>query len=127
MYKYVFFFLSSSHIDNKIADMLSVKMLQSGMAGGMETLCGQAFGAKQYQKLGTCTYSAIISLTLICLPVCVLWIFMDKFLSLVGQDPLIFGLSRSLGVLQLCSPFGRNVLVNFSLFKFGFNICCIFF
>ncbi|XP_062107445.1 protein DETOXIFICATION 6-like isoform X2 [Humulus lupulus] len=80
---------SWSHIDNKSADKLLVKMLQSGMAGGLETLCGQAFGAEQFHKLGTYTYTAIISLTLICLPVCVLWNFMDKFLSLVGQDPLI--------------------------------------
>ncbi|KAM6567225.1 hypothetical protein CsatA_026353 [Cannabis sativa] len=59
------------------------------MAGGLETLCGQAFGAEQYHKLGTYTYAAIISLSLICLPISVLWIFMDKFLFLVGQDPLI--------------------------------------
>ncbi|KAF4365741.1 hypothetical protein G4B88_020409 [Cannabis sativa] len=63
--------------------------LLSGMAGGLETLCGQAFGAEQYHKLGTYTYAAIISLSLICLPISVLWIFMDKFLFLVGQDPLI--------------------------------------
>lgn len=29
---------------------------QSGMAGGMETLCGQAYGARQYQRVGDYTY-----------------------------------------------------------------------
>ncbi|KAH7533918.1 hypothetical protein FEM48_Zijuj04G0182400 [Ziziphus jujuba var. spinosa] len=34
------------------------------MAGALETLCGQAYGAGQYEKLGMYTYSAMISLLL---------------------------------------------------------------
>ncbi|KAE9449474.1 hypothetical protein C3L33_18621, partial [Rhododendron williamsianum] len=60
-----------------------------GMAGALETLCGQAYGAEQYKKLGIYTYAAIVSLLLVCLPVSVLWIFLDKLLLLLGQDPLI--------------------------------------
>ncbi|KAG5528017.1 hypothetical protein RHGRI_028823 [Rhododendron griersonianum] len=59
------------------------------MAGALETLCGQAYGAEQYKKLGIYTYAAIVSLLLVCLPVSVLWIFLDKLLLLLGQDPLI--------------------------------------
>lgn len=59
------------------------------MAGGLETLCGQAYGSQQYKKLGVYTYSAIISLILVCSPVCFLWIFMDKLLPFVGQDTQI--------------------------------------
>ncbi|KAK6128486.1 hypothetical protein DH2020_037770 [Rehmannia glutinosa] len=33
-----------------------------GMAGALETLCGQAYGAEQYQRVGTFTYGAIMSL-----------------------------------------------------------------
>ncbi|KAG5528005.1 hypothetical protein RHGRI_028812 [Rhododendron griersonianum] len=62
---------------------------QFGMAGALETLCGQAYGAEQYKKLGIYTYAAIVSLLLVCLPVSVLWIFLDKLLLLLGQDPLI--------------------------------------
>ncbi|XP_022141871.1 protein DETOXIFICATION 8-like isoform X5 [Momordica charantia] len=36
-----------------------------GMAGALETLCGQAYGAEQYQKLGVYTYSCMISLILL--------------------------------------------------------------
>lgn len=50
------------------------------MAGGLETLCGQAYGAEQYQKFGSYTYCAIISLILICFPVSILWIFIDRVL-----------------------------------------------
>lgn len=59
------------------------------MAGALETLCGQAYGAEQHQKLGTYTYAAILSLILVCLPVSLLWIFMDKLLVLLGQDPIV--------------------------------------
>ncbi|KAH7533917.1 hypothetical protein FEM48_Zijuj04G0182300 [Ziziphus jujuba var. spinosa] len=60
-----------------------------GMAGALETLCGQAYGANQYQKLGIYTYCASICLSLVCLPISILWMIMDKVLILVGQDPLI--------------------------------------
>ncbi|KAJ4707037.1 Protein DETOXIFICATION [Melia azedarach] len=60
-----------------------------GLACALETLCGQAYGAEQYQKLGTYTYSAITFLIPICIPISVLWIFMDKLLILLGQDPQI--------------------------------------
>ncbi|XP_028117581.1 protein DETOXIFICATION 12-like, partial [Camellia sinensis] len=60
-----------------------------GMACALETLCGQAYGAQQYQKLGTQTYTAIFSLVIFCLPLSILWIFMGKILIFIGQDPLI--------------------------------------
>ncbi|KAJ8447629.1 hypothetical protein Cgig2_031683 [Carnegiea gigantea] len=59
------------------------------MASALETLSGQAYGAKQYSKLGTQTYTAIFSLTVVCIPLSVLWMNMGKILILVGQDPLI--------------------------------------
>ncbi|RVX12590.1 Protein detoxification 14 [Vitis vinifera] len=62
---------------------------QLGMASALETLCGQAYGAKQYSKLGTQTYTAIFSLFLVCLPLSVIWIYMGKLLTFMGQDPLI--------------------------------------
>ena len=62
---------------------------QLGMASGLETLCGQAYGARQYQKLGIHTYRANFSLLLVCLPISFIWISMGKLLSFIGQDPLI--------------------------------------
>ncbi|KAF2620039.1 hypothetical protein F2Q68_00042222, partial [Brassica cretica] len=32
-----------------------------GLVGALDTLCGQAYGAKEYEKIGTYTYSAIAS------------------------------------------------------------------
>ncbi|KAM4068397.1 hypothetical protein ACB094_12G008000 [Castanea mollissima] len=60
-----------------------------GMAGALETLCGQTYGAEQYKKLGIYTYAAIISLILVCIPISILWMFTDKLLIVIGQDPTI--------------------------------------
>ena len=59
------------------------------MASALETLCGQAYGAKQYSKLGTQTYTAMFSLFLVCLPISFIWIYMGKLLTFIGQDALI--------------------------------------
>ncbi|KAJ8558358.1 hypothetical protein K7X08_005124 [Anisodus acutangulus] len=60
-----------------------------GMASALETLCGQAYGAEQYKKLGIYTTGAMISLLLVCIPISILWIFVDKILIFMHQDPLI--------------------------------------
>ncbi|KAM3681604.1 hypothetical protein ACJW31_12G009900 [Castanea mollissima] len=60
-----------------------------GMAGALETSCGQTYGAEQYKKLGIYTYAAIISLILVCIPISILWMFTDKLLIVIGQDPTI--------------------------------------
>ncbi|KAL5761147.1 hypothetical protein ACOSQ2_019985 [Xanthoceras sorbifolium] len=60
-----------------------------GMSNAMETLSGQAFGAKRYRKVGVQTHTAIFSLILVCLPVTLLWVNMEKLLLFTGQDPAI--------------------------------------
>ncbi|CAN0892297.1 Protein DETOXIFICATION 12 [Linum grandiflorum] len=69
-----------------------------GMSSALETLCGQAYGAKQYKKLATQTYTAIFCLLLACIPLSLLWINMESVLVLVGQDATI---SREVGKLQI--------------------------
>ncbi|OWM86268.1 hypothetical protein CDL15_Pgr011092 [Punica granatum] len=59
------------------------------MAGALETLCGQAYGAGQFLILGTQTRTAIFCLNLCCLPLCLLWLNVEKLLILAGQDPSI--------------------------------------
>ncbi|KAK4393587.1 protein DETOXIFICATION 8 [Sesamum angolense] len=80
--------LSGAAVATSLANVTGLSVL-FGMASALETLCGQAFGAKQYQKLGVYTYASIICLLLVCLPISLLWIFMDKLLIFMGQDPLI--------------------------------------
>ncbi|CAA0817264.1 MATE efflux family protein [Striga hermonthica] len=63
--------------------------MQSGMASALETLCGQAYGAEQYKKVGSLTYGAILCLVLVCIPLSVLFTLTEKLLLMTGQDPLI--------------------------------------
>ncbi|RLN27573.1 protein DETOXIFICATION 14-like [Panicum miliaceum] len=80
--------LSASAIATSLASVSGFSLL-IGMASGLETLCGQAYGAKQYDKLGMHTYRAIVTLIVVSIPISLLWVFTAKLLILIGQDPLI--------------------------------------
>ncbi|KAL3830837.1 hypothetical protein ACJIZ3_019639 [Penstemon smallii] len=80
--------LSSTAIAISLAGVTGWSLLM-GMASALETLSGQAFGAQQYEKLGTQTYTAIFSLNIVCIPLSILWIYMGNFLKFIGQDPEI--------------------------------------
>ncbi|WOK99920.1 hypothetical protein Cni_G08632 [Canna indica] len=80
--------LAAAAIAFSLANVTGFSLLM-GMASGLETLCGQAYGAEQYQIVGVHAYRAIFSLILVCLPISLVWALMEKFLLLVGQDPLI--------------------------------------
>ncbi|XP_039035463.1 protein DETOXIFICATION 12-like isoform X2 [Hibiscus syriacus] len=80
--------LSSSAIDISLAGVTGFSLLL-GMACALETLCGQAYGAQQYPKVGIHTYTAIFCLILVCIPLSLLWLYMGRLLVFIGQDPLI--------------------------------------
>ncbi|XP_019083288.1 PREDICTED: protein DETOXIFICATION 14-like isoform X2 [Camelina sativa] len=81
-------FLSSTAIAVSFCSATGFSLV-FGLASAMETLCGQAYGAKQYEKLGVHTYTTILSLYLVCIPLSVLWSYMGAILSLIGQDPVV--------------------------------------
>ncbi|XP_051122248.1 protein DETOXIFICATION 12-like [Andrographis paniculata] len=80
--------LSSTSVAFSLAGVTGFSLLL-GMASGLETLSGQAFGAQEYEKLGTQTYTAILSLNIVCIPVSILWVYMGNLLKFIGQDPQI--------------------------------------
>ncbi|KAK1363634.1 Protein DETOXIFICATION [Heracleum sosnowskyi] len=80
--------LSGAAIATSLTNVTGFSLLL-GMASALETLCGQAYGAEQYQMIGTYTCGAIISLLLVCIPVSILWIYTEELLIMIGQDPLI--------------------------------------
>lgn len=58
-----------------------------GIASAMDTLCGQAFGARNYAVLGEVLQRARLICWTICFPIMVLWWFMEPVLVLLGQQP----------------------------------------
>ncbi|KFK41541.1 hypothetical protein AALP_AA2G142500 [Arabis alpina] len=81
-------FLSSTAIAISFCSVTGFNLV-FGLASALETLCGQAYGAKQYEKLGEHTYTGNLALFLVCIPLSVLWSYMGEILSLIGQDHMV--------------------------------------
>ncbi|CAM6050639.1 unnamed protein product [Sphagnum compactum] len=77
--------LSSASIATSFASVTGYTLLL-GMGSGLETLCGQAYGAHQYESVGVYLQAAIFCMLLVCIPVAVLWFNMESLLLLMGQD-----------------------------------------
>ncbi|KAK2361661.1 protein DETOXIFICATION [Trifolium repens] len=101
--------LSSVAIATSLTNVSGFSIL-SGMAGGLETLCGQAYGAEQFEKFGIYTYTAIISLTMVSAPITIIWTFMDKILILLGQDITISLEARTYALWLIPALFGSAIL-----------------
>ncbi|KAI3785234.1 hypothetical protein L1987_44349 [Smallanthus sonchifolius] len=80
------------------------------MASTLVTLCGQAYGAPEYQRLGTYTYTAMISLVLVCFPISILWVYIDKHLILLSQSPSISVEARKISVWLIPTVFPYAIL-----------------
>ncbi|XP_059625463.1 protein DETOXIFICATION 49-like [Cornus florida] len=61
----------------------------SGLAMGMEPICGQAFGAKRHTLLGLSLQRTVLLLILTSFPIALLWLNMQRILLLCGQDESI--------------------------------------
>ncbi|KAJ8771511.1 hypothetical protein K2173_026688 [Erythroxylum novogranatense] len=61
----------------------------SGLAMGMEPICGQAFGAKRHTLLGLTLQRTVLLLILTSLPISFLWLNMKTILMFSGQDVAI--------------------------------------
>ncbi|XP_078447937.1 protein DETOXIFICATION 49-like [Wolffia australiana] len=61
----------------------------SGLAMGMEPICGQAFGANRKSLLGLALQRTVLLLLCVSGPIAALWLSMRRILVLCGQDPAI--------------------------------------
>ncbi|XP_057868207.1 protein DETOXIFICATION 16-like isoform X2 [Cryptomeria japonica] len=80
--------LSSAAIATSFANFSGFSVLV-GMGSTLETLCGQAYGAKQYHQLGIHVQRAFFALFCVSIPIAVMWAYMGNILIAFGQDPLI--------------------------------------
>ena len=60
--------------------------VQLGMASALETLCGQAYGAKQYNMLGVCLQRSWIVLFFAFIFILPVFIFTTPILKVLGQE-----------------------------------------
>lgn len=87
-----------------------------GMASALETLCGQAFGAKKYYMLGVYMQRSWIVLFLCCVLLLPLYLCSTPFLKLLGQPTEVAELC---GVVSLCMiPLHFSFAFQFPLQRF---------
>nr|CAD1844539.1 unnamed protein product [Ananas comosus var. bracteatus] len=67
----------------------------SGLAMGMEPICGQAFGARRHAVLGLALQRTVLLLLCVSLPIAILWASMRPLLILCGQDEAIAAAAQS--------------------------------
>ncbi|EXC09723.1 Protein TRANSPARENT TESTA 12 [Morus notabilis] len=87
-----------------------------GMASALETLCGQAFGAKKYYMLGVYMQRSWIVLFICCIFLLPLYLFASPMLKLLGQPTDVAELS---GVVAVCMiPLHFSFAFQFPLQRF---------
>ncbi|KAF7098424.1 hypothetical protein CFC21_100167 [Triticum aestivum] len=80
--------LAGASLATSLANVTGFSLLV-GMSSALDTLCGQAFGARQYHLLGLYKQRAMVVLALACVPIALVWSNTTRILLLLGQDPAI--------------------------------------
>lgn len=55
----------------------------------MDTLCGQAWGAREYRTCGVVLQRSILISTVVSIPIILFWVHIAPLLLLLGQSPAI--------------------------------------
>ncbi|XP_020572422.1 protein DETOXIFICATION 49-like [Phalaenopsis equestris] len=82
----------------------------SGLATGMEPICGQAYGAGRHHLLGLALRRTILLLLCASLPICLLWLSMRHILILCGQNTEIAEAAQSFILFSLPDLFLQSFL-----------------
>ncbi|TVU12903.1 hypothetical protein EJB05_46569 [Eragrostis curvula] len=77
--------LAGASLATSLANVTGYSLL-TGMATALDTLCGQAFGARQYHLLGVYKQRAMVVLGLACVPIALIWARAGEILVFLGQD-----------------------------------------
>ncbi|XP_060206474.1 protein DETOXIFICATION 16-like [Lycium barbarum] len=77
--------LSSATLATSFAGVTGFSFML-GMGSALETLCGQAYGAKQYHMLGIHMQRGMLVLVAIGIPISIIWAFAELIFSFCGQD-----------------------------------------
>ncbi|XP_059624212.1 protein DETOXIFICATION 27-like [Cornus florida] len=87
-----------------------------GMASALETLCGQAFGAKKYYMLGVYMQRSWIVLFGCCVLLLPMYVFASPILKLLGQPPDVADLSSTVALWMI--PIHFSFAFQFPLQRF---------
>ncbi|KAL6903572.1 hypothetical protein ACP4OV_004385 [Aristida adscensionis] len=77
--------LAGASLAASLANVTGFSLL-IGLSTAMDTLCGQAFGARRYGLLGVYKQRAMLVLAVACIPIAAVWANAGRILLLIGQD-----------------------------------------
>ncbi|KAI5069470.1 hypothetical protein GOP47_0015771 [Adiantum capillus-veneris] len=107
--------LSSASLTYSFCTVTGYSILM-GMSGALETLCGQAFGAGEYGKVGLYLHRSIVVLNTVAVPVAISWLYIEQIYLAFGQDAQLASKAGAYGVLLIPTLFA--VSFSFPLVKF---------
>ncbi|XP_040999197.1 protein DETOXIFICATION 48-like [Juglans microcarpa x Juglans regia] len=82
----------------------------SGLAMGMEPICGQAYGAKQWKLLGLTVQRTVLLLLSTSVPISFMWLNMKRILLWCGQDEEISSVAHTFILFSIPDLFFLSLL-----------------
>ncbi|KAJ9166417.1 hypothetical protein P3X46_021178 [Hevea brasiliensis] len=82
----------------------------SGLAMGMEPICGQAYGAKQWKLLGLTLQRTVLLLLTTSIPISFMWLNMKRILLWCGQDQEISSMAHAFILFSIPDLFFLSLL-----------------
>uniref|UniRef100_A0A1J3I6G2 Protein DETOXIFICATION n=1 Tax=Noccaea caerulescens TaxID=107243 RepID=A0A1J3I6G2_NOCCA len=101
--------LSAASIATSFASVTGLSFLM-GTASALDTLCGQSYGAKMYGMLGIQMQRAMFVLTLLSVPLSIIWYNTDHLLLFLGQEKSIATMAGSYARYMIPSIFAYGLL-----------------
>lgn len=80
--------LAAAAVASSLINVTGFSFLE-GLASGMETICGQAFGADDFLAVGDVAQRVHLILTAFCIPLALMLRHTEPLLIAVGQDPQV--------------------------------------
>ncbi|KZV54502.1 multidrug resistance pump [Dorcoceras hygrometricum] len=82
----------------------------SGLAMGMEPICGQAYGAKQMKLVGLTMQRTVLLLLSTCIPISFMWLNMKKILLWCNQDEQVSSVAQTFILFAIPDLFFLSLL-----------------
>ncbi|KAJ7530492.1 hypothetical protein O6H91_14G005800 [Diphasiastrum complanatum] len=87
-----------------------------GLASGMEPVCSQAFGSKNWSLIGLTLQRTILILLSACIPISILWLNLQRILLFLKQDPQITGIASIYCLYMLPDLISNSVLQSLRMY-----------
>ncbi|KAH7528665.1 hypothetical protein FEM48_Zijuj05G0096200 [Ziziphus jujuba var. spinosa] len=113
--------LSGASVGTSFAAVTGFSLLM-GLSTALETLSGQAYGAKQYDMMGIYMQRAMFILLLVCIPLAIIWANTRSILTLLGQNAAIAAEAGQYALFMIPSIFAYALLQCFIRFLQTQNI-----